>query len=367
MRNVIYKTSSTGKLMQWCAYAEGSNLVMEYGQVGGKIQKRSIPCKPKNVGRANATTAEQQAEKEVVAKYEYQLKTGYFEDIEQAKKFRLKKPMRAKNYKDHANKLRLPCYGSPKLNGFRLAMVEGVAYSKAGIQEDLTGKPDQLVQFLNILASNNSNTDGEIYCHGMSLQDIRSAWLTPQENSNKLRYFIYDIPAVDIPMHGRRRGLKSLEGYLEVFRGKFPVEFVEQRILRTQEEVDAFYQECLDNGYEGAVYRNEDGVYEFDKQSSDMIKRKPRLDAEAKILSVTKDRIGDGVLLCKMPSGLTFECKMKKPEVKGAQSYRGYDAATTLVGQWINYEYEELSDEGRPTKPVGIYVRACNEAGEPLV
>lgn len=366
MRNVIYKTSSTGKLMQWCAYAEGSNLVMEYGQVGGKIQKRSIPCKPKNVGRANATTAEQQAEKEVVAKYEYQLKTGYFEDIEQAKKFRLKKPMRAKNYKDHANKLRLPCYGSPKLNGFRLAMVDGVAYSKAGIQEDLTNKPARLVHFLKDTLRR-VDTDGEIYCHGMSLQDIRSAWLTPQESSSKLKYFIYDHPSDGVPTAERLAALDMLQKLLSTMREVFPVEFVEQRILRTQEDVDAFYQECLDNGYEGAVYRNEDGVYEFDKQSSDMIKRKPRLDAEAKVLSVTKDRIGDGVLLCKMPSGLTFECKMKKPEVKGAQSYRGYDAATTLVGQWINYEYEELSDEGRPTKPVGIYVRACNEAGEPLV
>jgi ATP-dependent DNA ligase len=363
----LYKTSSTGKLMQWCAYAEGSNLVMEYGQVGGKIQKKVIPCEAKNIGRANATTAEQQAEKEVVAKYEYQLKTGYFEDIEQAKQFRLKKPMRAKDYKDHAGKLRFPCYGSPKLNGFRLAMVEGTSYSKAGIQEDLTGKPEHLVKMFGSLTKISANTDGEIYCHGMSLQDIRSAWLTPKEDSIKLKYYIYDIPADGVPMHGRMRGLKNLESCFEAALSKYPVEFVEQRILRTQAEADAFYQECLAKGYEGVVYRNEDGVYEFDKQSSDMIKRKPRLDAEAKVLSVTKDRIGDGVLLCQMPSGLTFECKMKKPKTKGQQSYRGYDAATTLIGKWINYEYEELSNDGKPTKPVGIYVRDCNDAGEPLV
>lgn len=363
----LYKTSSTGKLMQWCAYAEGSNLVMEYGQVGGKIQKKIIPCGAKNIGRANATTAEQQAEKEVVAKYEYQLKTGYFEDVEQAKQFRLKKPMRAKDYKDHASKLRFPCYGSPKLNGFRLARVEGTSYSKAGIQEDLTGKPEQIVHFLTEVIGDSADTDGEIYCHGMPLQDIRSAWLTPQESSAKLKYYIYDMPIVGEPTAQRMAELDMLHRLLSSMRAVYPVEFVEQRILRTQAEADAFYQECLDKGYEGVVYRNEDGVYEFDKQSSDMIKRKPRLDAEAKVLSVTKDRIGDGVLLCQMPSGLTFECKMKKPKTKGQQSYRGYDAATTLIGKWINYEYEELSNDGKPTKPVGIYVRDCNDAGEPLV
>lgn len=349
--------------MQWCAYAVGSDLVMEYGQVGGKIQKKVIPCEAKNVGRSNETTAEQQAEKEVTAKYEYQMKTGYFKDIEQAKKFRLRKPMRAKNYKDHANKVRLPCYGSPKLNGFRLAMVGGVAFSKAGIAEDLTNKPAHLVHFLKDTLEH-VDTDGEIYCHGMSLQDIRSAWLTPQESSSKLKYFIYDHPVDGLSTAQRLAEIDMLQRLLSTMRAVYPVEFVEQRILRTQEEVDAFYQECLDNGYEGAVYRNEDGVYEFDKQSSNMIKRKPRLDAEAKVLSSNVDRIGEGVLLCRLPSGVTFECKMKKP--KKGTNYRGYEASLKLIGQWITFEYEELSNDGVPTKPVGLQPRECDDQGNPL-
>lgn len=361
---LLYKTSSTGKLMQWCAYASGSDLIMEYGQVGGKIQKKVIPCSPKNVGRANATTAEQQAEKEVVAKYEYQLKTGYFSDIKLAQSFRLKKPMRAKNYKDHAGKVVYPCYGSPKLNGFRLAMVDGTAYSKAGIAEDLTGKPPHLVHFLTQTLGDSVNTDGEIYCHGMSLQDIRSAWLTPQDSSSKLKYFIYDVPEEGKPTATRLCDLDMMRRLLSSMRTVFPVEFVEQRIIRNQAEADAFYQECLDNGYEGAVYRNQDGLYEFDKQSSDMIKRKPRQDAEAKVLASSEDRIGDGVLTCQLPCGVTFECKMKKP--KKGKSYRDYQSSLELIGQWITFEFEELSNDNVPTKPVGLQPRECDDQGNPL-
>jgi len=38
----------------------------------------------------------------------------------------------------------------------------------------------------------------------------------------------------------------------------------------------------------------------------------------------------------------------------------------TLPGQWYKIKYEKLSLAGKPTKPVGIAVRKCDENGDPL-
>ena len=47
-------------------------------------------------------------------------------------------------------------------------------------------------------------------------------------------------------------------------------------------------------------------------------------------------------------------------------NYRLYENACDLIGEWITYEYEELSDSGVPKQAVGIGIRKCDENGEPL-
>lgn len=38
-------------------------------------------------------------------------------------------------------------------------------------------------------------------------------------------------------------------------------------------------------------------------------------------------------------------------------NYRKEENALTLIGKFVEIEYEEFSDEGIPTKPVGVRVR----------
>ena len=62
MLEKLYKYAATGALQQWWIEVEGNKYRTHAGQVGGKITTTAwTHCEGKNQGRANATTAEEQA------------------------------------------------------------------------------------------------------------------------------------------------------------------------------------------------------------------------------------------------------------------------------------------------------------------
>jgi len=85
----LYKKTSTGAIQEWCVrvhtIVDEPIIVNNYGQVGGKIQE-SIEkvLEGKNTGKANATTALEQAIAQAQSRWEKQLKKGYVQSIEDA-------------------------------------------------------------------------------------------------------------------------------------------------------------------------------------------------------------------------------------------------------------------------------------------
>lgn len=58
----LYKKSSTGKIQQWNIAVLGSTIITTHGQFQGKLQTTEDTIKEgKNLGKANATTKEEQA------------------------------------------------------------------------------------------------------------------------------------------------------------------------------------------------------------------------------------------------------------------------------------------------------------------
>lgn len=355
----LYGKDSKGDLRIWSVFTDGADVVVKHGKLGGKIQEKRYTTESKNVGKTNETTPEEQAKLEAEAKYVKQLKSGYFPTKEEALDFQEFTPMKAHNYKDYSDRVVYPCYMQPKLNGQRLMIDKnGVAWSKQGEPLELpshwTGVREMAIRL--------GGLDGEVYAGlesegGLSLQRIVSAFRKPNADTPKLRYWVYDIP-VEKSQEDRRVMLAGIHNtdVLVVLPGM---------IVKNKEDGDGFYDYCVNLKYEGVVYRNPIGTYEFGKRSYNLLKRKPRQTAEAKVLSVEKDRNNWGILNCEMETGAKFKCQMKVDA--GKKNYREHDNALELVGKFIEFEYEELSDDGVPTKPVGVGIRELNKNLEPLV
>ena len=348
-------TKQSDKLRIWSCHAEGNEVVVEHGQLGGKLTQKRYKAEPKNQGRSNATTAEEQAILEVESKITIQKKRGYYQTQEEAMNHVDFTPMKCLDYKDQAKKVKYPCYISAKLDGFRM-MVDsnGQAWSKQGEPLDF---PEHWKGLREVLAEVGGG-DGEVYCKEMSLQSIRSAYLTPKEDTLNLEYWVYDVPVSGVPFEERRKILDKLSAI--VFeKGLNFVKVVPGILVDSEEWGDIFYNKHLLDGYEGSVYRNVDGLYDFGKRSSDMIKRKPRPTNEALVLSYTLDKNDEPVYIVRAvngeQTGVEFKLKMKIPE--NGVSYRKKENADDLLGKHIEYAWENLSNDRIPCKPSGLFVR----------
>lgn len=353
------------KLRQWQCFADREEVVVIHGQVGGKQTEKRYTAEPKNHGKANATTAEQQASLEVEAKVVKQLKSDYYRTQEEAMNHVDFTPMKAHNSNDHKHKIKYPCYIEPKYNGQRLMV------SSAGKVLSKQGEPLKFPEHWNGvqgIANIVGGLDGEVFAGpvsqgGMPLQDIISAFRKKNVDTPRLKYYVYDVPVAST-MVERVELLTSLDIWVKNNNVDF-IEVTIPRVVNSWEEVMEYTNKQIELGQEGAIVRNFKGVYEFGKRSYDLLKVKIRLDAEAEVLSYTLDKNDEPVYTVRAVNGeqtdAVFKLKMKIPDGKviTGLNYRSKENAESLLGQHITYEYEELSSSEvpTPTKPVGLCVR----------
>ena len=97
----LYKRTTVGKIQEWTIEVVGDKYRTISGQQDGKkITNNWTTCYPKNVGRANATTGEEQAVNEAVAKHQKKVKEGYCHSLTNIDKKKFYVPMLAKEFKD---------------------------------------------------------------------------------------------------------------------------------------------------------------------------------------------------------------------------------------------------------------------------
>lgn len=357
----LYGKDTKGNIKEWSVYTEGATVTVGHGRLGGKITTRSYEAEAKNVGRSNETTPSEQAELEALAKWTKQLKRGYYQTVEEAEKHVAFTPMKCQDYKDFSHKVKFPGYAQYKLNGLRsLITDDGECLSKAGEVYTLPAHWKRIPEFIQ---AQGVPLDGEVFAGlgVLSLQVINGAWKKYKPGiTEQLGYYIYDIPVPDIPFKVRVLMLDDLEDIVEEAGLSHLIHVVHSEYIENQEQLDAFYAKALADKAEGIVYRNEDGVYEFGKRSYDVIKRKPRGTMEVKVTGMVVDKNGDGVLTAITKDDKIVEFLMRK-DSHPTINYRKADNASLLIGQFVEIEYEELSDAGVPTKPVGIRIREMIE------
>ncbi|MGL5579848.1 MAG: hypothetical protein ACRDCE_02635, partial [Cetobacterium sp.] len=270
-------------------------------------------------------------------------------------------PMLAHDYTKVGHRLSYPCFVSPKLDGVRcLAHLtpDSITFTSRG------GKPynvpKHLYEELRTLQPKEGKLvlDGELYYHGMTLQNIVSAVKNKKNPVHKIMQFhIFDVPSED-RWEQRKVNLSIIRGRLA---GSLHIKFVKNELVDCEEDARKWMDYYIQEGYEGMMLRAPAGYYIFNHRSSDLMKWKDFQDIEAKIVGCREDKNGEGVLLCNLPSGVAFECKMR-----GATAFRNYNVQSKLVGEWLTVRFQQFTDRGAPQFPVGIAIRWCDKDGNPI-
>lgn len=362
----LYKQTKTGAT-QICEISfEGPKYFVTFGQLGGKLQTNITECKPKNTGKSNETTAEQQAELEALADHKKKIKSGYSTSLDAPSEVTL--PAKIKVYQDNLKNIKFPAYSTAKLNGvnglFKRESSKLTLYSRGGeIYPDIPHLIKPISYLMDHLNCNELN--GELYIHGQHLQDIQSAVKKPNSLSNKLCFYIFDIPDIQSEYDIRNQViLKDMANTLTALGSpiKLYIGFLIGEECYSHEDIELKFNTAIQSGYEGTVIYNANHVYKYNERSSDAFKYKKALDAEFQIIDYELDKQGNPTLICKSEGG-PF-----KVRPTGTREYRQQlllDMPNN-IGKFYKVEYEMLSRDKIPLKPVGICIRNCHPNGDPI-
>ncbi len=294
----LYLKDSKGSTRIWFLEQQDNAYRTIAGLIDGQqVTSEWTRVEGKNIGKANQTNPTEQATSEIESKYTKQLKTGYFEDIADIDKELYISPMLAKNFIDRLDKIVYPVLVDIKYNGGRVVSSAAGQFSRKG---ELYHNIPHLQESLDFLFKKYPAmfTDGEGYNHeyryklNLIMKLLRkSVNVTPEtlkESRDKVKYYIYDgygfgNVTKDTKQFERRAALIKL---LQDIPHIVPVV---GKIAENEKEVWKIYQEYVDDGYEGAIVR-EDEKYVHNRASC-LLKVKPEDTDEGIIVDIQE---GDG-------------------------------------------------------------------------
>ena len=388
----LYKVDTTGKIRQWTVNVNNDTFWTEQGQVDGKIVvNKPTVTTPKNEGRSNATTAEEQALLEAQSKWTKQTDKGYVERIEDVHKITLYTPMLAQKFEDRMDELEFPLFTQAKLDGIRCItyLKDGVLVAKSRAGKPIEAIPHILEELESFFAENpNAVLDGELYNHDLKndfnkiislvrkQKPVRSASDTDKsfdkklakfeealsEAKDKVQYWIYDAPRIGDYTESELFSVRFYDNAalpnasLDTNLGSSLV-VVPTYECSNFDEVDELYNEFMSEGYEGQMVRV-DFAYE-NKRSKKLLKRKDFTDSEYLVIGIEE---GDGNrtgtaknLTCKDEvTGQTFNSNIKGTHEYLAEILENKDY---YIGQQATIKYFELTPDGIPRFPYAIAFR----------
>ena len=362
----LYGVDKTLEVKVWSVWTQGDTVFVEWGKLDGKKQTKTTVCKPKNVGRSNETTPEQQAILEAQSKWNKQYDKFYRETIEEAKALLTEGVMLAQDYSKKPHFLEDRFYCSRKYDGLRCKTIfvngEPEWHSRGGKTYPV---PKHLVGQLKTLheATGVESLDGEGYVHSIKLQKIQSCIKKPNELTPRVTYEIFDIPMLNVGFSDRNCIVESFE---EVVADLPHVNIVQQELITKGELNDKLYQ-YLSEGFEGVMLRNTSGLYEFqNKRSNDLLKYKIMEDSEAKVISCEEDKNGQGKFMMEWLSPYNNKVVNFELCMNGSHEDNTYDKLSKRIGDWVTFKYQDYSEDGVPSFARGLYFRECDANGNPM-
>ena len=305
----LYTQDSNGNIRVWWMEQNGNKYRTHSGVEGSDniVTSDWSSAEPKNVGKKNATSGDEQAKAEIDSKYKKQLKTGYHESKKNADKgTAYVEPMLAQPLHKLSKK---PDYSSGnwsiqcKFNGNRcVATKDGLFTRKGERYMSVPHIDNALKDFFKKYPD--AVLDGELFNNDLRQQLNEISKLIRKtkhieesdlvESEKKVKFYIYD----GYNFRGKSDILDENTPYVErknwidkvvIPLSKYFVE-VETIVVNSETEMLEKFNQLLNDQQEGGILRNLQGGYEH-KRSKNLVKVKSEDDDEGIIVDITD---GDG-------------------------------------------------------------------------
>lgn len=230
--------------------------------------------------------------------------------------------------------------------------------------------------------------DGELYKHGMHLQDISGIVRTigsinsddvsirPKEQLKLYIFDLYDKQRPNLQQWQRKELLDELfkryDANVNANRSTSAsasasaptscITKVHTTIVHSKDQLEQLYDKYLKEGYEGAIIRKKESVYEPGTRSKQVFKLKPYHTSEFTIVD-SKEGIGKdkgAIILILASEGMdvnnasTFAAV---PNVAYTERVKMWNDRYDLLGKQATVQYVGLSKDGIPLQPKVIAIR----------
>lgn len=195
---------------------------------------------------------------------------------------KIQKPLLAGNF--DSQEAKFPYIASPKIDGIRFLMIDGVAVSR-------TFKPIRNKHIQSLLSQHlPDGVDGEL-TSGDTFQSSTSAVMTIEgEPEFKVWVFDYVNPEwTEIFPYYYRLTFMNFEMVDYNFDLPFELNFLGGDVVSNMKELEDYEKWCLDKGFEGVMLRDRNGTYKFGRSTVNdniLLKVKRFEDDEAELIAI---------------------------------------------------------------------------------
>jgi DNA ligase-1 len=355
----LFKIDSKNKTRMWQAEVGFNGEKWGWRTISGLIDGKKVTSEwtivsEKNVGKANATTLEQQAFSEMNSEITNKKEKGYFQKQEDINTFDKFKPMLAEKFEDvTVNIGKDIIYSQPKLDGIRCIARSDGLWTREGKQH--LSVP-HIMDYLKPIFENNPDLilDGELYNHELKDDFNKIASLVRktkptvsdiEESASLVQYHVYDAfikNNTNLSFSKRMEILKKLDM-------KSPVVYVETEIVPNKEQLDCSYENYMELGYEGQMIRF-DMPYQ-NKRSKYLLKRKEFITEEFPVVELMEG-LGNWSgcikhMVIQLPDGRTCKCG-----VKGSREVLKKMFEEKYTPDWVSVRYFKPTPDNIPRFPI---------------
>lgn len=293
----LYHLDARDNIRVWFIEQENGQYRTHSGiKDGGIVISEWKAAVPKNIGKVNSTTPEEQATAEIKSIYKNKIDRKYTTDISKASRSNIFQPMLAATYKPEKSRKNV-MYHQPKLDGIRMVLMEdGGGFSRAG-------KPfftvDHIInEVQNVLSLYNVVLDGELYNHSLKNDFDKLTSLIKQQKFDelsddekieireKVQFHVYDIILLDNLEASFEERNKVLQTIFN--ENKFSNIFLVQTgLIEPNQDIEIEHANYIEMGYEGIMLREPNSKYEF-KRSKSLQKHKSFMEEEFVVKSISE-------------------------------------------------------------------------------
>jgi ATP-dependent DNA ligase len=264
-------------------------------------------------------------------------------------------------------KIKYPCLVQPKLDGVCALGNRDGLWSRGGKSGSTANGiswnelcPD-IVKELKVLCDNYPDRvfHGELYLHGETLDTIGEALKDKKPLTDKIEFHIFDV----IPLYNLDQSyIDRVESYKDEY-GDFLLDdnytklkfVIPTYSVYNEKDLLRFEDKCLEEGYEGVVVRDCEGLYEIGKRSSKVLKLVRFDETEVKIVDVIpmENKPEQGLFVCEY-DGKTFNVT---PAMSHNEREFLLSNKFTYIGKLLTIKHRGYTKYNTPRIAVGKTIR----------